>query len=246
MSRFPCFLQFAPGFVRRFRVGSPPDPRPGLAPLVLHLSFGEPTRNGQTNPGANCKKQGNVLIIQQPGSSIANDCYGGGTIQFDFRYPVKLNKIGLMDVDEDKFDFIEIHTVHGEMHKHDAKGYGNDSIETIKFNVDDVKTLKVTFPASGAIRFIDFCHDCGNLDQERENAVEAFYPSPHTRNYENSDSAHYLDGIAESLGNAVSTHLTWKVNQKYRSRAGHCLENQDVAVFYEIKTSTPVGASKCN
>ena len=227
-------------------LGSPNARCPGGGPKPGWGSGGEPTRNGRANPGANCKKQGNLLIIQQHASSRANDCGYGGSIRFDFRYPVKLNKIGLMDVDEDKFDFIELRTVHGETHKHDANGYGNNSIETIKFNVDDVTTLIVTFPGSGAIRYIDFCHDCGDVDEAREKAVHKFYPSPHKRPYENRNSAKYLNGIVDNLNNAVSTHLTWKVNHKYRSRPGHCLENQDIAVFYEMETSTPKRASKCN
>ena len=176
---------------------------------------------------------------------MANDCARGGSIRFDFQYPVKLNKIGLMDVDERKYDFIELYTVNGERHRHDANGYGDNSIETIKFNVDDVKTLIVTFPGSGAIRYIDFCHDCGNLDRAREKAVDKFYPPPGRRPYENSNSAKYLDGIIDDLNKAVSTHLTFKVNKKYRSRRGHCLKDQDVAVFYEMKTSTPVMAKSC-
>ena len=35
-------------------------------------------------------------------------------------------------------------------------------------------------------------------------------------------------------------------NSTHQQRNGHCLKDQDVAVFYEMKTSTPAGASRCN
>ena len=94
-------------------------------------------------------------------------------------------------------------------------------------------------------RFIDFCHDCGDLDRLREKAVDAFYPSPTDKHYENANSEQHLESLIPDLTKAISTHLTHQVNHKYRHDSGHCLYHQDLSVFFEMATSTPKSADQC-
>ena len=133
-------------------LGSPNKKCPGGGKKPGVGSGGKPTRWGKPNPGANCNKESNMIIIQDRNEQVASDCQRGGKIHFVFRYPVYLNKIGLMDMDEKIFDIIKVVTDTGEEHVHFANGYGDNSIETIQFNLNDVKWVTVTFPNSGAIR----------------------------------------------------------------------------------------------
>ena len=61
---------------------------------------GEPKRwDGKDNPGANCKPQGKLLIVQDGKKDEADDNQAGGDIAFKFtKQTVELKHIGLMDI----------------------------------------------------------------------------------------------------------------------------------------------------
>lgn len=55
--------------------------------------------------GANCEPLGNVLIIQEQNDrlDIPDDNVDGGVITFHFEKPVRVKKIGLLDIDYESF-----------------------------------------------------------------------------------------------------------------------------------------------
>lgn len=58
--------------------------------------------------GENCIPQGNVLIIQESDKDEADDNAGGGILCFDFEAAVEFVSLGLMDIAENRSDFIRV------------------------------------------------------------------------------------------------------------------------------------------
>ena len=230
-------------------LGSPNKACPGGGPGVGN--GGKPKINGKDNPGANCEAQGNVLIIQQSKKKWAQSNRKGGTLVFDFRYPVTLNSIGLMDADDGAGDHITVYSYpkrgnHKE--KHFIKSYGDNSIETIQLNRKNVYRLDVFFPGSGAVRFLDFCHICGEEARERQTDIDGYYPAPQSRGYENKDSVAYFLSIVPELNDRLSRILEDALRDRYvnnRNERSHCLYRKDPKAVVAIQVATPVSANNC-
>ena len=116
-------------------------------------------------PGENCVPQGNVLIIQESNSEIPDDNRDGGNITFDFSPNADIvYSIGLMDiggtntaikvVHEDRFGTQNETTII-------VIGLGNNAVQTVPINIENVSELTVNLAGSGAVTFISYCFIAG-------------------------------------------------------------------------------------
>ena len=143
--------------------GGDPDlgaPNEGCTPSGAGIGEG----GAPGTEGANCDPLGNVLIIQEPSADpdCPDDNKEGGMIIFDFVEPaVLVYEMGFLDIDELQSTVVVSHiTEIGMMTtQFDISPLGNNSKQTLEINIKDVKQIKVTFPGSGAVAFIDFCYD---------------------------------------------------------------------------------------
>ena len=226
-----------------FDLGSPNQGCPGGGPG--RGSGGAPLKpNGQPNPGVNCITQGTVAIIQRDDKFFARANPAGGKMVFEFRYPVHLRKIRLMDADEGIGDYITVWTRDTGVHKHLIKGYGDNSIETIGFNLKKVYRVEIFFPGSGAVAFIDFCHMCGEEERQREEEIDQYYPPPDVRDYENEESIAQLQAMIPELNAALTTILQVGL-RPYSIQPNHCLYRKSPKVIVQLLPSTPVSANDC-
>ncbi len=115
-------------------------------------------------PGENAVALGNVLIISEDNdSSDPDDNSGGGTLSFTFAYPVRVDQVGILDIDEGMggtvtaYDGVGAKIGIGAM----SNNLGNNSVQTVPLGVRGVRRLEVYFPGSGAVSKIVFCApDC--------------------------------------------------------------------------------------
>jgi len=112
---------------------------------------GEPDMEGE-----NCEPLGNVLIIQEGTKAEPDDDSHGGVIHFDFT-SVKVLEIGLLDIEDDEDGTITIVTVDGTEKTIGVDGLGNNSVQNVSIDVDNVSRLSVTLAGSGAVTFISIC-----------------------------------------------------------------------------------------
>lgn len=107
-----------------------------------------------TGPEFGTTPQGNVLIIDTPGSTEPNDFNGGGTITFEFAVPTTLSQITLLDNDNQPGIFLEIFQQGDLTPTTITPSIGGDNIlQVIAFGAAgiDVVQLVVNFPSSGAV-----------------------------------------------------------------------------------------------
>lgn len=106
--------------------------------------------------GENCIPQGNILIIQEEDKTVPDDNKGGGNITFHFDEPVRFDRVGVMDIDEDNSE-VEVHFQDGTTLMIAYKGFGNNAVQTVEINQSDVVKVVVILSGSGAVTFLDFC-----------------------------------------------------------------------------------------
>ena len=111
--------------------------------------------------GANCKPLGNVLIIQEDNyyPDIPDDNVNGGVITFHFDKPLRVTEIGLLDIDEKSF--IRVETLDsGKTTTSDitVPMLGDNSVQTVNIDTDNVSQLDVNLTHSGAVIFLSFCY----------------------------------------------------------------------------------------
>lgn len=207
---------------------------------------GKPTlANGDPNPGANCEFQGNVLIIQQRSSTIASDNVDGGKIVFVFRYRVKLESLGFMDIGENSRATVMVDTLDGK-HVHFVNGFGRNSIEDVILNMEKVKRVVISLNGPGAIRYIKYCHDCGEEEQLREQQIQAYYPPDDVRPYENQASVYHFDFLLPVINADVTALLQDAVDVTFSSDPSSCLYDAHPHVQARLITSTPGPANNCD
>lgn len=117
-------------------LGSPnmrcsPSGRPGKG------EGGEPGMEGE-----NCEPLGNVLIIQEGTKAKPNYDSHGGIIHFDFTL-VRVLKIGLLDIEDDEDATVTMVTVNGSEKTISVDGLGNNSIQTVLIDMDNVSRLSI-------------------------------------------------------------------------------------------------------
>ena len=132
-------------------LGTPNEFCPGGGP-------GEGAGGVPTAIGANCKYEGKVLIIQEDNEdpSVPDDSAEGGTIRFDFTYPVTLNKIGFLDLDGGLSALMDIKKADGSHYDLiPLNGLGDNSIQEELFSgKNNVVSLNLGIKESGAVRFL--------------------------------------------------------------------------------------------
>lgn len=227
-------------------LGSPNRYCPGGGPGYGY--YGRPTIRGKPNPNHNCDPQGNVLIIQESNKRWSDDNIFGGTFYFEFKYPVYLKQLGLFDIDyRPRGDEIKIIREDGSHSLHAFASNGDNSVETVELNVRNVKKLELRLRGPGAVRFINFCHECP-LDREALRLRLAnFYPSSLARSFENSDSVSYFrDILIPGLEYELSQVLTHEVRLDSLNSEDKCFYDKEPTVEIKFTPSTPVPAQTCN
>ena len=210
--------------------------------------------SGKSNPGANCGRDpSRVLTMTKSWSGKAKPCETGGHFDFEFVYPVKLNEIGLMDVKDNNAIKIEVTFQDQSTRTFRPTGWGENSVETVKFNgLFKVVRMRVTFRSMGGITFLDYCQDCNGVKSDSAILLGLFAglmgglgvgdsPSPW---YEILSYAGFSD-ITEELSGAISTELDYAVNRKYRRDVGSCLYSKSFSVHASIEMTTKEEATSC-
>ena len=209
---------------------------------------GRPRVNGRRNPGANCQRQGNILILQESNKPYADDNARGGRIVFTFRYTVTLREVGFMDMLERNADYIKLTLEGNQIHRHDIVGYGKNSISTMQLNLQKVKKMEIFFRGPGAIRHVKFCHDCGTRERERTVSVQKYYPSPQVRSYENQATVQEATFEFNSVMIYLRAYLKIRMWTEYNkpNKRNHCLYRKYPDVYIQMLASTPVAANNCH
>jgi len=127
---------------------------------------------GLGGKGENCKERGNVLIIEentptnaQKADPVAwgkwDDSAKGGYFFFEFDPPVRLENIGLMDIDHNENEnIIEITFSDGGTQDYWYEALGGDTYQTVMTAADLVTRVKVQLPgSSGAVSDLRFCNE---------------------------------------------------------------------------------------
>ena len=123
---------------------------------------GEPDMEGK-----NCEPLGNVLIIQEGTQAEPDDDRHGGVIHFDFKSGVTVLGIGLLDIQsknaiitivtEKTVDVGSLSQTASFEESLSVDGLGNNSVQIVSINADNVSRLSVTLAGSGVITFIHLC-----------------------------------------------------------------------------------------
>jgi hypothetical protein len=124
--------------------------------------FGGPGigNGGESDPGVNDIYLGNLLIISEDGdSNDPDDEASGGQIIFTFNYPVKIDEITFVDIEENEAAVsIELYDDRDDpINSYMSIGYGNNSVETISMGDEDITTVVFNFGKSGAIANFEYC-----------------------------------------------------------------------------------------
>jgi uncharacterized repeat protein (TIGR01451 family) len=140
------------------------DPTPGDKDLGSpNQDFGGPgsgSGGGLGQAGANQLALGKVLIVSADGDpSVPDDSDDGGTLIFQFDFPVYVDEVGFLDVDAGETG--------GTVEAFDAGGSsiavapiddpGNNSVQTVLLGAEGVRRLEVTLVDSGAVSGIVSC-----------------------------------------------------------------------------------------
>ena len=142
-SKKPCL--FNTSDIQDSDLGSPNQqctpPGPGVG------KGGEPDM-----PGANCKPQHNVLIIQQDDEEqpVANQ--HGGSLVFTFTEKVTLNEIGLMDIGKVGTNITA--EIGDATQNFPVIGLGNNAVQTETIHLPRVSKLSVHFMGRSAVTFV--------------------------------------------------------------------------------------------
>jgi len=198
------------------------------------------------NPGANCVAQGNILIIQESNKPYADDNLYGGRIVFRFRYNVTLQQVGFMDIVENSGYYCKITMNDGTVHRHEIVGYGKNSLSTMEFDMEHVTKLEVHLLGPGAIRFVAFCHDCGERDQERTTGVQNYYPPSTVRSYENQHTVQDVSDRFPSVVLYLESILRIQLWSEFVHDTDSCLYLKYPNIQVRMLASTPVAANNCH
>ena len=133
--------------------------------------------NGDNNPFKNCPSSATktAFTIQWPGNSFSG-CTGASTVTFKFKYPVTLNKIGLLNVVNDGDVKVYAFMEDGTMTEFEAKGGGPNSSQRMAFKgLMRTEMLTIVFTKAAAIEFVNYCHNCGDEEAIRKKLFDGYY-----------------------------------------------------------------------
>ncbi|WP_419194230.1 SdrD B-like domain-containing protein [Novipirellula herctigrandis] len=129
------------------------------APTGGDKDLGTPNENfgglgiGSGGISSNDTDLGNVLIISEDGvATNPDDEAMGGTFTFTFDQPVTVNYLDLLDIDSDEQggSVVTLTTASGTQ-TFNIPALGNNSVQQIAIDVDNVVEMNVNFVSSGAI-----------------------------------------------------------------------------------------------
>ena len=211
--------------------------------------------DGNGNPGSNCQDEHfTVLSIGQDLDIDDGDweaCKKGGHFDVQFARPVKLNRIGLMDVRNDKAVKVEV-TFHDQTTRvFQPVGYGQNSIETLQFHgLFKVVRLKIIFRSMGGITHLDFCQDCDQSQQARLEALEGELRDAFMGGGSNVDGLFIqallgFTFIENDLSGKVSTELNKALSEKFRKDKSHCLYKKGLSAVVKLYATSKGQAKNC-
>jgi hypothetical protein len=103
-------------------------------------------------PGQNCIPQGNVLIVQETDKPEPDDNIGGGILCFAFESPVEVFSIGMMDLAENRGDFVQVEQADTALAtKIDIEGLGNNAVQTVGINKKETTRFCIFILGEGAV-----------------------------------------------------------------------------------------------
>ena len=110
-------------------------------------------------PGENAVALGNVLIVSEDADSTdPDDDFGGGTLIFDFDFPVYLDEVGILDIDVGHGGTVEAFDAAGvSVGSAPILDPGNNSVQTVQLGAAGVRRLVVTLVSGGALTEIISC-----------------------------------------------------------------------------------------
>lgn len=130
-----------------------------------HEDFGGPGRGvggGSGKPGQNSRPLGKVLIVAENlNSANPDDAAGGGTLIFKFDYPVRIDEVQLLDIDDA--------SAAGTVKAYNAKsggnlvatgqmvGLGDNSVQLVGVNALAAQRLEISLPKGGALAAVTSC-----------------------------------------------------------------------------------------
>jgi hypothetical protein len=212
-------------------LGSPNEKCAGGGPGIG--AGGEPG-----SPGANCEPLGNVLIIQESNKGNVDDNSAGGTISFNFAQgkPVKLEHIGLLDMDKNNFDHIEVYTWKGEHKIINFQGYGKNSMIDVIVNIAEMKQLVVYFVGSGAVAEVGLCLEepsvpiaCSSFEHRFESSCNIGYFDVDGITLIASDTATVTFELKHEFTASLSPVAVWVDNPNTPDSKHFCWAGDNVA-----------------
>lgn len=142
-------------------------------------AFGGPGKGhggGTGAPGRNAVALGKVLIVaERDNPSNPDDKADGGTLIFSFDYPVRVDELTLMDIDDagaagtikaynDAAGSALVAT--GKM-----LGLGDNSVQTVALNAKSVRRLEVKFNKGGALAALTSCRSGSQATYQVSNLI---------------------------------------------------------------------------
>ncbi len=143
-------------------------------------------------PGANLVPLSNVLILSGDGdSSDPDDAASGGTFVFEWDNPVDFKSIGIMDIEEPGSRIITYDADGNELGTYEIPPLGDNSVQTVDLNAQNISSMKVFFRGSGAITDLKYERPYKNVGSVMVKGWEA-------ENVHDFDLSHYVTGIPAS------------------------------------------------
>ena len=155
-----------------------------------HNNFGGPGNGfgGRAGkPGENSIPQGQVLILSQDGDPTdPDDAREGGTITFDWDTPVRVNQIGVLDVDtyDDGTTVTTFDAAGNVIDSYELQTLGDNSFQIVSMDDIDVSRMEVFFSGSSAITEIDFDNSYQNIGTVNVAGLSDNDPSSYFNSFE--------------------------------------------------------------
>ncbi len=126
-------------------------------------NFGGPGRGvggEEGQPGENRWPLGNILIISEDrDQDDPDDHYAGGTFIFTFEKPSMIHEVQLLDIDanETTGKIVAYDQYDNKLGTFSMQPYGNNSVQIVPVNLENVARLEIHLQSSGAVAAISFC-----------------------------------------------------------------------------------------